>query len=73
MTWSANSGFEKLDGTRPSGITMGEEYYDGWGAKLARVTIKNNLVGFCSRGVMYFGSVVPGGSLDNVSIANNTF
>jgi hypothetical protein len=67
-----NSGFEK-NGNPASGFAIGEEFYDGWGAKLARVKILNNISTNCSRGVIAFAADVPGGGLDNVVIANNTF
>ena len=71
-TCSANSGFEYLDGRRATGIAMGEESYSGWGAQLARVSIVNNIVGFCQKSIVYFGADVTGGGLDTVTIAYNT-
>ena len=67
---SLNSGFER-DGQKAAGIAIGEEYYEGWGNQLARVTIINNSVKDCSRGVITFGSQRVGGGLDTVVIQNN--
>lgn len=69
---NANSGFER-DGHTAAGIALGEEYYEGWGAQLARVQIRNNIVYKCNRGVITYGSDVPFGGLDTISIVNNTF
>lgn len=68
---TVNSGFEK-DGNPPAGIAIGEEYYDGWGAQLARAKITNNIVSSCKGGVVVWNSDVDGG-LDTALIANNTF
>jgi parallel beta-helix repeat protein len=67
-----NSGFEKTTGNAAHAIGMGEESYSGWGAQLANITIKNNILAFCYKGVSYFGADVSGGGLDNVLVANNT-
>ncbi len=73
VTCSANTGFER-NGNRPNGIALAEENYSGWGAQLARVNVKNNIVAFCNGGVAYWGSDVSGaGGLDTITIANNTF
>lgn len=66
-----NSGFER-NGNRPYGFAIGEESYTGWGAQLARVTLKNNISAFCYKGVATFNADVSGGGLDTVSILNNT-
>lgn len=70
-TCSGSSGFEKLDGSRPSGIAIGEEEYEGWGAQLGNITIKNNIVGFCRNNIAKWASDV-GGGLKTALIANNT-
>jgi cysteine-rich repeat protein len=62
----------KRDGTLPSGIAIGEEFYEGWGAQLDNVKITNNISVFCNRGIIFYGSDV-GGSLKNTTIAYNTF
>jgi len=74
VTCHANSGFER-NGAPATGIAMGEELYDGWGAKLDHVTVANNIVAYCKRGVYYYGadSSLPGGGLKNSTIAYNTF
>ena len=66
-----NSGFER-DGKPASAFTIGEEYYDGWGAQSHDITIRNNIAAFCSRGFLFFGSDVVGG-LVNVAVVHNTF
>ena len=69
----ANSGFER-NGNPATGIALGEEYYEGWGAQLNHVTITNNIVAFCRRGVYYFGgdASLTGTGLKNSTIAYNT-
>lgn len=72
--WSsctADSGFERA-GSRAAGIALAEEQYEGWGAQLADVEVRNNLVVSCDRGVIYYGADVPGGGLDHVTIRFNT-
>lgn len=70
-TCTADSGFER-EGQRAAAIALAEEYYDGWGAQLADVTVQNNLAVFCDRGLIYYGADVPGGGLDHVTIRFNT-
>ncbi|HRI66569.1 MAG TPA: right-handed parallel beta-helix repeat-containing protein, partial [Polyangium sp.] len=70
-TCVANSGYER-DGKRAAAFMIGEEYYDGWGAQLHAVTIRNNIGVFCNRGFLFAGSDVGGGLVD-VSIVHNTF
>ncbi len=72
-TCSANSGFEYSNGNRPNGIAIGEEFYSGWGAQLAAITIKNNVVAFCSHGLSKWNSDVSGGLKGTNLIAFNTF
>jgi len=74
VTCHPNSGFER-NGAPASGISMGEEYYLGWGAKLDRITVRNNIVAFCRRGVYYYGaaSSLTNGGLKNSTIVYNTF
>lgn len=69
-----NSGYER-DGSPASGISMGEEYFDGWGARLKNAKVLNNIVAFCKHGVRYNGAEdgVSGGGLKNATIAYNTF
>ncbi len=55
---------------KPTGITMGEESYSGWGAQLRDVIISGNVVKNCWVGVMAFASDV-GGTLTNVTISSN--
>ena len=73
VTCHTNTGFER-NGNPAAGIALGEEFYDGWGAQLNRVTITNNIVAFCSRGVYYFGGdpSLMGTGLKNSTIAYNT-
>ena len=73
VTCHPNTGFER-NGSPAAGIAMGEEFYEGWGAQLNNVTITNNIVAFCSRGVYYFGgdSRLTGAGLKNSTIAYNT-
>ena len=73
VTCHANTGFER-NGNPAAGIALGEEFYDGWGAQLDHVTITNNIVAFCRRGVYYFGgdASLTGPGLKNSTIAYNT-
>ena len=68
-----NSGFER-GGEPATGIGLGEEYYDGWGARLKNAKVINNIVAFCKHGVRYNGaeSGVVGGGLKYATIAYNT-
>src|SRR5512138_154592 len=69
-----NSGYER-DGYPAAGISMGEEYFEGWGARLKNAKVLNNIVAFCKNGVRYNGAEagVTGGGLKNATIAYNTF
>jgi parallel beta-helix repeat protein len=73
VTCHPNSGFER-NGNAASGIAMGEEFYEGWGAQLNQVNITNNIVAYCRRGVYYFGAdpTLIGGGLKNSTITYNT-
>jgi hypothetical protein len=53
---------------------MGEEYFEGWGARLRNARVVNNIVAFCKHGVRYNGAedAVVGGGLKNATIAYNT-
>lgn len=66
-----NSGFER-DGKPATAFMIGEEYYDGWGAQLHDVIVRNNIGVFCNSGFMFWGSDVGGGLL-NGTIVHNTF
>ncbi|MGB8982978.1 MAG: right-handed parallel beta-helix repeat-containing protein [Anaerolineales bacterium] len=68
-----DSGYER-DGYPAAGISMGEEYFDGWGARLKNARVINNIVAFCKHGVRYNGAEdgVTGGGLKNATIAYNT-
>ena len=68
-----NSGFER-NGSPASGIALGEEFYEGWGAQLHHINITNNIVAFCKHGIYYYGAdpILPGGGLKNSTIAYNT-
>lgn len=63
-----NHSFCKNRDTSP--IAVGEEYYDGWGAQLRDVVIKNNRIEGCQRAIIVYGSGV-GGTLTNALIDNN--
>ncbi len=67
-----SSGFEH-NGVAAAGFSIGEEYYDGWGAQLGNLVYRNNFVAYCGRGIIKFKADVPNGGLDNVKIVNNTF
>lgn len=73
VTCHPNSGFER-NGSPAAGISLAEEFYTGWGARLDRVTITNNIVSFCKHGVRYNGAddTLTGGGLKNSTIAYNT-
>ncbi|MCL4274031.1 MAG: right-handed parallel beta-helix repeat-containing protein [Anaerolineales bacterium] len=63
-----NHSFCKNRDTSP--IAVGEEYYDGWGAQLRDVVIKDNRIEGCQRAIIVYGSGV-GGTLTNALIDNN--
>lgn len=73
VTCHPNTGFER-NGNPAAGIALGEEFYDGWGAQLNHVTITNNIVAFCRRGVYFYGGdpSLTGTGLKNSTIAYNT-
>lgn len=60
----------RRDGTRPTGIGLGEEYYDGWGAQLHDILVSGNTIEGCGKGIGAFKSEV-GGTLTNVTITKN--
>jgi hypothetical protein len=68
-----NSGYER-DGLPAIGISMAEEYFDGWGARLRNAQVINNIVAFCKHGVRYSGADdrLTDGGLKNATIAYNT-
>ena len=68
-----NSGYER-DGLPAAGIGLGEEYFDGWGARLKNARVINNIVSFCKHGVRYNGADdrLTGGGLKNATIVYNT-
>ncbi len=73
ISWcTPNSGFER-GGNPATAYALGEEYYDGWGAQLARVTIKNNIASGCYKSLATWNADVPGGGLDTITVVNNTF
>lgn len=69
---TAARGFYR-DGHSAHAIALAEEQYDGWGAQLRNVTVKNNITAFCHKSLSDFGADVSGGGLDNVLVAYNTF
>ena len=73
VTCHPNSGFER-NGSPAAGISLAEEFYTGWGARLDRVTVTNNIVSFCKHGVRYNGAddSLTAGGLKNTTIAYNT-
>lgn len=73
VTCQTNTGYER-NGNAASGIAMGEEFYEGWGAQLNQISITNNIVAFCRQGVYYFGAdpILTGSGLKNSTIAYNT-
>ena len=60
----------RRDGTRPTGIGLGEEYYDGWGAQMHDILVSGNSIKDCGKGIGAFKSEV-GGTLTNVTITKN--
>lgn len=73
ISWcTLNSGFER-GGNPATAYALGEEFYDGWGAQLARVTIKNNIASGCYKSLASWNADVPGGGLDTITVVNNTF
>ncbi len=61
----------RRDGTRPTGIGLGEEFYEGWGAQMHDILVSGNTVRDCSKGIGAFASEV-GGTFTNVTITRNT-
>jgi hypothetical protein len=70
---TSNSGYER-SGQPAAGVSMGEEYFDGWGARLKNTRVLNNIIAFCKHGVRYNGAEdgVVGGGLKSATIAYNT-
>lgn len=70
---TTNSGYE-FQGAPAAGIGMGEEYVEGWGARLKNAKVLNNIVAFCKHGFRYKGADdrLTGGGLKNATIAFNT-
>ncbi|HUE99699.1 MAG TPA: right-handed parallel beta-helix repeat-containing protein [Anaerolineales bacterium] len=68
-----HSGYER-SGLPAAGITLGEEYFDGWGARLKNARVLNNIIAFCKHGVRYNGAddELTDGGLKNATIAYNT-
>ena len=60
----------RRDGTRPTGIGLGEEFYEGWGAQMHDILISGNTVSECGKGIAAFASEV-GGTFTNVTITGN--
>ncbi len=68
-----NNGFSP-NGVPANNISIGEEYYAGWGAQLSNIRVINNISFNGSHGVLFSGnsSGTPGGGLKNSVIAFNT-
>jgi len=60
-------------GEKASGISLGEEFYTGWGNHLENVRIKNNIVYNTRRAFMSYATENGIGGAKNVLVANNTF
>jgi parallel beta-helix repeat protein len=60
----------RRDGKRPTGIGLGEEFYEGWGARMHHVVVAGNRVRNCGKGIGVFASEV-GGTLTKVTITRN--
>jgi parallel beta-helix repeat protein len=43
---TGNTEYDFLNGKRPAAFQLAEEYYDGWGAQLNNVTLRNNIAAF---------------------------
>jgi hypothetical protein len=70
---TTNSGYE-FQGAPAAGIGMGEEYVEGWGARLKNTRVINNIVAFCKHSFRYKGANdrLSDGGLKNATIAYNT-
>ncbi len=70
---TTNSGYELQD-AHAAGIGMGEEYVEGWGARLKNAKVLNNIVAFCKHGFRYKGAndKLTDGGLKSTTIAYNT-
>lgn len=74
VTCTGTSGYEYLDGSRPTGIAIAEEEYAGWGAQLENIMVRNNIVAWCERSLVYWGCDLNGvGGMKDVTIVHNTF
>ncbi len=60
----------RRDGSLPTGIGLGEEFYEGWGAQLHDILVAGNTVRDCRKGIGAFASEV-GGTFANVTITGN--
>lgn len=64
------TGTHLRNGSRATGIALGEESYSGWGAQLHDISISGNTVKDCNTGIAAYASNV-GGTLTNVTMSNN--
>lgn len=66
----------KRQGRIADGIATAEEYYQGWGNRLANLRVLNNIVHSCLRGFSYSrtkSSFAGSGGLRNTIVGQNTF
>jgi len=68
------TGIYLRDGRRPTGITVAEEYYSGWGAQRHDNNVLNNRVDGCYEGITSWlpEPEVASGKLINAAISGNT-
>lgn len=59
------------DGKRAKGISLGAEYYQGWGNQRHNISVAQNTVADCEYGIV-LGEPFDGGLTSNVSIDANT-
>ena len=64
------TGTHLRDGSRATGIALGEESYSGWGAQLHDILITSNQITDCRTGIAVFASNV-GGTLTNMTLSSN--
>jgi hypothetical protein len=70
ITCKPGSGFER-DGRQANGLMISEESYTDWGSQLRDLTITNNIVAYCHRGVSYYSAEVSNAGLRTSNISNN--
>jgi parallel beta-helix repeat protein len=60
----------RRDGTRPTGIGLGEEHYQDWGRRMHDILVSGNRIRRCGKGIGVFASHING-TYTNITITRN--